>query len=210
MKFSIVDVPQGSPEWKAARAGRLTGSCAKHVLAKIKTGEAAARRDYRVQLLCERLSGSPADDFFVSKEMQWGTDQEPFARMAYEAQTGIIVRETGFLSCDDIMAGASVDGDVDNFTGIVEFKCPKTATHLGWRDADEVPSEHIPQITCNLWISGAEWCDFISYDPRLPGKLQLFVRRVTRSDVDIPAFEKEAFQFLRELDAMENKYREQA
>lgn len=209
MKFSIVDVPQGSPEWKAARAGRLTGSCAKHVLAKGKSGEAATRADYRYQLLCERLTGTPADDFFVTKEMQWGTDQEPFARMAYEAQTGIIVRETGFLSCDEIMAGASVDGDVDGFAGIVEFKCPKTKTHLGWRDAGVAPSEHLPQIICNLWISGAEWCDFISYDPRLPGNLQLFIKRVTRSEVDIQAFEKEAFQFLRELDAMEEKYRGQ-
>ena len=207
MKFTIIDVPQGSAEWKAARAGRLTGSCAKHVLAKGKAGEAATRADYRFQLLCERLTGMPADDIFITKEMQWGTDQEPFARMAYEAKTGIIVRETGFLRCDDVMAGASVDGDVDNFAGIVEFKCPKTKTHLGWMDNGEVPAEHLPQITCNLWISGAGWCDFVSYDPRLPAGIQLFVKRVRREDVDIPGFESAALQFLREVDDAESKYR---
>lgn len=203
MKFTILDMPQGSPEWKMGRCGRMTGSRAKDVLATVKSGEAAARRDYRTALMLERLTGQPADDFFVTKEMQWGTDQEPFARMAYEAHTGLIVRETGFLQCDDIMAGASVDGDIDNFAGIVEYKCPKSATHWNWLRAGVLPSEHKPQITCNLWISGAEFCDFASYDPRFPDHLKLFVFRVYSKDLDIAGFEREAMLFLAEVDAEE-------
>lgn len=203
MKFTVLNLEQGSPEWKQARAGRMTGSRAKDVLATIKSGEAAARRDYRIALMLERLTGQPCDDFFVTKEMQWGTDQEPFARMAYEAHTGLIVRETGFLQCDEIMAGSSVDGDIDDFAGIVEYKCPKSATHWAWMKAGVVPPEHIPQITCNLWISGAEWADFASYDPRFPEPLRLFVRRVRRRDVDIAGFEAEAMKFLAEVEAEE-------
>lgn len=203
MKFTVLNLEQGSPEWKQARAGRMTGSRAKDVLATIKSGEAAARRDYRIALMLERLTGQPCDDFFVTKEMQWGTDQEPFARMAYEAHTGLIVRETGFLQCDEIMAGSSVDGDIDDFAGIVEYKCPKSATHWAWMKAGVVPPEHIPQITCNLWISGAEWADFASYDPRFPEPLRLFVRRVYRRDVDIAGFEAEAMKFLAEVEAEE-------
>lgn len=203
MKFTVLNLEQGSLEWKQARAGRMTGSRAKDVLATIKSGEAAARRDYRIALMLERLTGQPCDDFFVTKEMQWGTDQEPFARMAYEAHTGLIVRETGFLQCDEIMAGSSVDGDIDDFAGIVEYKCPKSATHWAWMKAGVVPPEHIPQITCNLWISGAEWADFASYDPRFPEPLRLFVRRVRRRDVDIAGFEAEAMKFLAEVEAEE-------
>lgn len=203
MKFTILDMPQGSPEWKMGRCGRMTGSRAKDVLATVKSGEAAARRDYRTALMLERLTGQPADDFFVTKEMQWGTDQEPFARMAYEARTGLIVRETGFLQCDDIMAGASVDGDIDNFAGIVEYKCPKSATHWNWLRAGVLPAEHKPQITCNLWISGAEFCDFASYDPRFPDHLKLFVCRVYSKDLDIAGFEHDALLFLAEVDAEE-------
>ena len=208
MKFTVLDVPQGSPEWKDARAGRMTGSRAKDVLATIKAGEAASRRDYRTALMLERLTGEPSDDFFVTKEMQWGTDQEPFARMAYEARTGLIVRETGFLQCDDIMAGASVDGDIDNFAGIVEYKAPKSATHWNWLRGGVLPPEHKPQVTCNLWISGAEFCDFASYDPRFPDHLKLFVVRVLRKDVDIDGFEVAAMQFLAEVDAEEAAARE--
>lgn len=200
MKFTILSVQQGSDEWKAARAGRATGSRAKDILAKIKSGEAAARRDYRTELLIERLTGMPSADGFVSADMRWGTEQEPYARMAYEAHTGLIVRETGFLQSTDLMVGASVDGDVDGFVGIVEYKCPKSATHWNWLKAGVVPPEHIPQITFNLWVSGAEWCDFATYDPRFPPHLQLMVRRVNRNDVDIAGIEREVRAFLVELD----------
>jgi len=200
MNFTVINVQQGSDEWKAARSGRATGSRAKDILAKIKTGEAAARRDYRTELLIERLTGLPSADGFVSADMKWGTEQEPYARMAYEAHTGLIVRETGFLQATDLMVGASVDGDVDGFAGIVEFKCPKSATHWNWLKAGVVPPEHIPQVTFNLWVSGAQWCDFATYDPRFPPHLQLMIRRVHRKDVDIAGVEREVLAFLAELE----------
>lgn len=210
MNFTIHDAPQGTPEWLAARAGRVTGSRASDVLAKIKTGEAAARRDYRVQLLAERLTGQPQGPDFVSSDMKWGTEQEPFARMAYEAHTGLIVRETGFLAHNTLSVGCSLDGDVDGFKGIVEFKCPKTATHIGWMLAKVIPSQHIPQITHNLWVTGAEWCDFASFDPLLPEHLQLLVVRVQRLDVDIEGYAREVMAFIAELDDLEAKLRKVA
>ena len=164
MTFTIHTAPQGTPEWLAARAGRATGSRASDILAKIKSGEAAARRDYRVQLATERLTGQPQEAGFVSADMKWGTDQEPFARMAYEAHTGIIVRETGFLAHNTLAIGCSLDGDADNFAGIVEYKCPKSATHIKWLLAGVVPPDHVPQITHNLWVTGCKYADFVSFD----------------------------------------------
>jgi putative phage-type endonuclease len=205
VNFEIVEVAQGSPEWFSARAGLVTGSMAKAVLAKIKTGEAAARRDYRYELLCERLTGIPSSDNYKSPAMQWGTDQEPFARAAYEARTGNYVRQTGFVKSLDLAVGISLDGDINNFVGNLEIKCPKTATHVEYIFDDEVPREYMPQITHGLWITGAQWCDFVSYDPRLPENLQLFIKRVCRNDVDISAHESEVIKFLSELDELEKK-----
>lgn len=210
MNFTIHDAPQGSPEWLSARAGRLTGSRAGDMLATIKTGEAAARRDYRVQLVTERLTGRPQEDGFVSADMKWGTEQEPLARMAYEAATGIIVRETGFLALNEHMAGCSLDGDVDKFTGIVEFKCPKSATHIQYLTDGGLPAKYKPQVTHNLWVSGAQWCDFVSFDPRLPENLQMMIVRVNRADVDLAAYEAKALEFLREVESLEQSLRRRA
>lgn len=198
---------QGTEGWLRARMGRVTGSKASDVLATIKTGEAAARRDYRIALMLERLTGTPTAQGFVSEEMKWGTATEPLARMAYEARTGNIVSESGFLSCNDIAAGVSLDGAVNGYQGIVEFKCPKSATHWGYIQTGKAPSNYLPQITHEMWITGAEWCDFVSYDPRFPENLQLFIVRVMRADLDIAGYEKEVRKFLDELDAEESKAR---
>jgi hypothetical protein len=112
-RYILSEHPQGSPEWRADRAGKATASRAKDILAKIKSGEAAARRDYRVQLVTERLIGEPAEDGYVSKEMEWGIANEPFARMAYEAATGNVVQEAGFVYLADVAAGCSVDGVIE-------------------------------------------------------------------------------------------------
>lgn len=209
-RFTEHHAPQGSPEWLAARAGCATGSRAGDVLAKIKSGEAAARRDYRVQLVAERLTGKPQDDVFINDAMRWGTEQEPNARMAYEAATGNIVRESGFLRMTDWQVGCSLDGDVDGLTGIVEIKCPKTATHIDYLTNGVVPAKHLPQIRHNLWVTQAKWCDFISFDPRLPENLQLFVCRIRAEDADLQAYESELLAFLSEVDALELKLRERA
>ena len=199
MSFTVHTAPQRSPEWFAARAGRLTGSRAADVLAVIKTGEAAARRDYRMQLVCERLTGQPQDDGFINAAMQRGIDMEPAARAAYEALTGNVAVETGFLAHDEHLAGCSLDGQVDGFVGILEAKCPKSATHLKYLRDGVVPKDYLPQITHNLWITGAAWCDFLSFDDRFPLELQTFLIRVTRVDVDINAYETSVFAFLAEV-----------
>jgi predicted phage-related endonuclease len=198
-KFTICATEQRSPAWFQARTGRLTGSRAKDMLATIKSGEAAARRDLRVQLVVERLTGQPQEDGYINAAMQWGIDQEAHAFNAYEAATGHLVRRTGFLIGTEHLVGCSLDGDVDDFTGIVEIKCPKSATHYAYLKANAVPSDHLPQITHNLWVTGAQWCDFVSFDPRFPEGRRLFVCRVPRNEFDILAYEKCALKFLDEV-----------
>ena len=200
MRFVIINADQRSPEWFQARAGRLTGSRAADMLSKIKTGEAAARRDYRLQLVCERLTGQPQDDRFINAAMQRGIDMEPFARAAYEAKTGNVAVQTGFLSHATHGAGCSLDGHVDHFAGIVELKCPKSATHLRYLRDGVLPKEYVPQVTHNLWISGADWVDFLSYDDRFPSELQVFYTRVLVKDLDLAGYEQSALAFLAEVD----------
>jgi putative phage-type endonuclease len=206
--MTIIDVPQRSEEWFAARLGRVTGSRAKDVIATIKSGEAAARRDYRFQLVTERLTGYRDEDGFVSKDMQRGTDLEPEAFAAYEALTGNFVRRTGFVVADDCMAGCSLDGDVQAMTGIVEIKCPKSATHFGYIKSGEIPSNHLPQMIHNLWITGAQWCDFVSYDDRFPDGLQLVVIRYKRLDAAIADYAAKVREFLSEVERDEATARE--
>lgn len=198
--FVIVTDDQRSPEWHAARVAMLTGTDAKSMLATIKSGEAAARRDLRTAIVVERLTGQSQEDGFVSKDMERGTQLEPDAIAAYELARDVLVQPVGFIRHPELPAGCSLDGQVDDFTGIVEVKCPKSATHVGYWRAGKVPSDYLPQITHNLWISGAAWCDFISYDPRLPEPLRLFVRRVRREDVDLAAYELTVRLFLSECD----------
>jgi predicted phage-related endonuclease len=199
--FTICTAEQRSPEWFAARLGRLTGSVAGDMLATIKTGEAAARRDLRMRLVLERLTGQSQDDGYTNAAMQWGIDHEADAFDAYEGYSGNLVRRTGFLSHTELMAGCSLDGDVGEFAGIVELKCPKSATHYGYLKAGAVPVNHLAQIQHNLWISGAKWCDFVSFDPRFPEHLRLFVCRVPRVELDILAYSRVAEKFLLEIDA---------
>jgi predicted phage-related endonuclease len=208
MRYLLSEHPQGTPEWLRARAGKATGSRASDILAKIKSGEAAARRDYRIQLVTERLSGLPAEDGYVNKEMIWGTEQEPYARIAYEAATGSLVREAGFAYLPDIMAGCSVDGFVED--GILECKCPKSATHINYLLAGKVPPAHEPQINHNLWITGAQFADFVSFDPRLPEHLQFFHIRVRRDESTIKAHEAEVLAFLAEVDSVVDRLNKRA
>lgn len=211
-RYILSEHAQGTDGWKAARAGKATGSRAGDILAKIKTGEAAARRDYRVQLVTERLTGAPAADGFVSKEMQWGTEQEPFARMAYEIATSAIVKEAGFAYLPEIAAGCSVDGFIDDggVMGLLECKCPKSATHIGYLQAGKLPSTYEPQILHNMWVTGAEFADFVSFDPRLPENLQLFRIRVVRDEAKIKAHEAEVMLFLSEVADLETQLRKRA
>ena len=198
--MTIIDVRQGTPEWFAARLGRVTGSRAKDVTALTKNGEAAARRDYRLELVAERLTGRHDDSGFTSKEMQRGTDMEPMAFAAYEFESGHLVRRTGFVQSVNLATGCSLDGDVSDMDGIIEIKCPKSATHFGHFNSATVPSNHMPQIVHNLWVTGAGWCDFVSFDDRFPEALQLVIRRVTRDDAVIAGYALQVEAFLAEVD----------
>lgn len=198
----IIDCMQGSPAWCAARAGRLTGSVASAILATLKTGgEPAARRDLRTQLALERITGGPiAEDSYTNADMARGTALEPAARAAYEQRSGALVRQVGFLQHPELLAGCSPDGLIDD-DGLLEIKCPRPANHLRLIRAGTVPSEHLAQITHNLWIAGADWCDYVSYCPLFPAPLDLIVIRVLASSLDLAAYELAARLFLGEVDA---------
>lgn len=203
MTFTICTDEQRSPGWYAARAGRVTGSKACDVIDFLKSGkESAKRRDYRFQLVAERLSGLPEDDGsgYVNAAMQRGIDKEPDALGAYEVLTGRVARKTGFLAHTQYLAGCSLDAHVGEFAGIVEVKCPKTSTHLTYLRTGTVPEDYLPQIFHNLWISGAQWCDFLSFDDRLPEDMQTFLKRVERDEQAIKLYADQALAFLAEVD----------
>lgn len=201
-RYIVSPHAQGTQEWLQDRAGRATGSRARDILAAIKSGEAAARRDYRLELAIERMTGSPAPQGYVSTEMQWGIDQEPFARMEYEEQTGRIVSESGFVYLPDVMAGCSVDGFIAEGSrlGIWEAKCPKTFTHIKYLRDNQLPSDYKPQILHNMFVTGAGFAEFVSFDPRLTGKLRLFVYRYERNESELRDYEAKLMQFLADVD----------
>lgn len=207
--MKIINVTQGSPEWIDARIGRVTASRIKDILSQGKGGkESSSRADYRMQLACEVLTGQPQEDTFFSKEMAHGVDQEPFARAAYGVFEGVIVDQVGMvIHPKDDRCAASPDGVVNwdgeaSPEGLVEIKCPKTKTHVGYIQAGGVPTDYQPQMLWQLACTGAEWCDFVSYDPRLPENLQLYVCRFERDDARIAEIEREVSRFLDEVDCL--------
>lgn len=199
---NLEELIQGSEAWKLARCGKVTASKIGDVMAKIKSGEAAVRADYRTQIILERITGTPQDDGYVNDAMRWGTEQEPFARGAYEAHKGILVDQVGFIDHPSIrFSGASPDGLIGK-DGLVEIKCPMSKTHLATLMAGEVPAKYRDyQIQWQLACAGRTWCDFVSYDPRFPAHMQMFVGRVERNVVRIAEIEAEVRQFLHEVDA---------
>ena len=200
--MKVLDLPQGSDAWKSARAGLVTASRMCDVLAKIKTGEAAARRDYRSQLVAEILTGVPQDDGYMNAEMQWGVENEPFARAAYEVATEQLVDQIGLVLHPSIeRAAASPDGLV-GVDGVLEIKCPKTATHLQYLMDGVMPAKYEPQVMWQLACTGRAWADFISFDPRLPEKMRLFRVRLERDEKRIAELEREVLSFLGDLDRM--------
>jgi YqaJ-like recombinase protein len=197
-----MNAPQGTEAWRIERAGHVTASRFDDVQSKIKTGEAATRLKYRLQVVTERLTGVPIDGF-QSGPMRWGTETEPFGRMAYEAKTGILAAEAPFRKHrGHAWIGASPDGEIDA-DGVLEIKCPESTTHVAWlQDGPRLPPEHVAQVQGVLWVTERRWCDFVSFDPRMPERLQLFVVRVARDDAYIAALEKEVLAFAAECERM--------
>lgn len=192
-----LDMPQGSPEWFAARCGKVTASRIADVIAKTKTGYSSSRANYKAQLVAEILTGQPQETY-SNAAMAWGTEQEPFARSAYEAMKGVFVDQTGFVLHPAIEgAGASPDGLVDD--GLLEIKCPNTATHIEYFLAGEVPSKYQPQMAWQCACTGRSWVDFASFDPRMPDELRLFVIRYEPSKTYINELEAEVIGFIDEV-----------
>ena len=198
------DIEQRTEEWFAARLGKVTASKVSDVMAKTKTGYSATRESYMTQLVCERLSGQKAESF-TNAAIQHGIDTEPLARSAYEAYADVMVEEVGFVQHPKIeQAGASPDGLVELF-GMLEIKCPNTATHIDTLLSQTVPTKYITQMQWQMACCQRQWCDFVSFDPRLPQDLQLFVKRVEFDPEYVAMLEKEVTQFLAELDTKVSK-----
>ena len=186
---------QRTEEWFAARLGKVTASKVSAVLAK---KDSATRADYLTDLVLERLTNKQ-QEFYQNDAMQWGTDTEPQARMAYEAFKGVLVDEMGFIDHPSIQYfGCSPDGLVEE-DGLVEIKCPNSKTHLSTLLNGKIPTKYIPQVQTQMAVMNRQWCDFVSFDPRLPEDLQLFVVRVNRDDEYIAKLEEEVVAFLDEV-----------
>jgi putative phage-type endonuclease len=190
---------QRSTEWFAARLGKVTASRVADVIAKTKTGYSTSRENYMAQLVCERMTGTQGESY-SNAAMQWGTDQEPLARAAYEAAKDVLVDEVGFIVHPTIIAaGASPDGLVGD-DGLIEIKCPNTATHIDTLLSEKVPSKYNTQMQWQMVCTGRKWCDFVSFDPRMPEGLQLFIQRVDFDEQYVKMLEAEITEFLGELE----------
>ena len=199
--MKILNIEQGTPEWLAARAGMVTASRIVDVMAKPET---AARTNYMAQIVAELLTNKPQGGTFTNAAMEFGTEQEPFARGAYEVTRGVLVDQVGFVYHPTIdRAGASPDGLVGE--GLVEIKCPQMATHLQYQIEQKIPLKYQKQMLWQLACTERNWCDFISFRPELPEKLQLLVIRFNRDDKEIKKIETEVMKFLNEADQLLEK-----
>lgn len=200
-------IVQGSPEWFLQRLGKVTASRVADVIAKTKTGYSTSRENYLVEIALERLTGARQESY-TNDAMKWGTETEPLARATYEATTGKFVDEVGMIAHPNIaMSGASPDGLVDD-DGLIEIKCPNSATHAKTLMNKKPDGKYITQMQWQMACTGRKWCDFISFDPRFPTHLQMFVVRVDRDDELIASLEKEVTAFLEEVDQTVQKLNE--
>jgi putative phage-type endonuclease len=192
-------IEQRTEEWFKQRLGKVTASKISDVIAKTKTGVSASRENYSTQLTLERLTGKQTE-FYTNSAMEWGTATEPQARSAYELIREVFVDEVGFIDHPTIaMSGASPDGFVGE-DGLVEIKCPESKTQMDTLLNQKVPAKYMPQMQWQLACTGRKWCDFVSFDPRMPENLQIFVQRVERNDLYIKMLEEEVRAFLAEID----------
>lgn len=197
--MSDFDLIQGSDAWLEARVGSLGASRIAEAIARTKSGWGASRANLMAEMAAERLTGTPADRF-TNAAMQWGTEKEPEARAAYEFLTDVDVALVGIVRHPTIDGThASPDGLVGE-DGLVEIKCPNTATHIDTLLGQKVPEKYVTQMQWQMACTGRRWCDFASYDPRLPEAMRLFVSRVQRDDALIATLEKDIAAFLAELE----------
>lgn len=203
--MKIVACEQRTPEWRKVRIGKLTGSRVGEAFATRRDGkEAAGRRNVRIELVLERLTGVSQENGFTSFDMERGAQLEDEARAAYEAETGLFLETVGFVEHDDLAAGCSPDGVLLNYAtetprALVEIKAPKAATHLDYL-REGLPREYFLQIIHALWLTGAEWAEFVSYHPQFPPTLRLKRTHIRAADVDLVAHELNVRTFLSEVE----------
>lgn len=197
---------QRSAEWFAARLGRLTASRVADMMARTKSGWSASRDKYLWQLAIERVTQVP-EQSYCSPAMQHGIDTEPLARRAYEEHALCGVVEVGFIDHPTLFAGASPDGLIGK-DGMLEIKCPESHTHGKMLlEIEQIPDRYIKQMQFQMACAGRDWCDFVSFDPRVPEGAQMFLRRIERDDTAIKEIEEHAAAFLAEVDRIEAQLR---
>ena len=192
-------IEQGSPEWFALRAGKVTASRVADILAKTKTGPSASRQNYLIELALQRTTGI-IQESYTNAAMEWGTQTEPQARVAYEVNTNNFVDQVAFIDHPNIAwFGCSPDGLVSD-RGLVEIKCPNSATHWEYFKAKKAPNKSVIQMQTQMAVTGRDWCDFVSFDPRMPERSQLLIVRVDKDETFIKLMEDEVKQFLSEVE----------
>ena len=200
---------QRSTEWFAARCGSLGASQLNEALATTKNGWGASRENIKNRIIAERLTGTPTETF-QNAAMIWGVETEDQARKAYESETGTFVEELGIAFHPTLKhTHASPDGLVGE-DGLLEIKCPNTTTHIETLKSQKVPSKYMNQMLWQMRCVDRQWCDYVSFDPRLPEHLQLFIKRVDRDDAAIAELEAKVAEFLtevsREIDALNEEF----
>ena len=192
-------IVQGTDEWKMQRLGHVTASCISDVMSKGKGGESITRHKYKMKLVAERITGT-IQESFTNAEMEWGIQQEEVAAMAYEVVKDTFVEPTGFVHHPYIKwLGVSPDRLVGNI-GLIEIKCPNTNTHLEYLISQQIPTKYYNQMQAQMWCTDREWCDFVSFDPRLSKKNQLLIIRLQRDNSFIAEMEAEVTHFLTEVE----------
>ena len=195
----IEAVQQGSEAWHQMRLGKVTASRVADLLAKTKTGPSASRGNYLIELALQRVTKT-IEESYTNAAMEWGTQTEPQARVAYEVKTGNFVDQVAFIDHPTIAGfGCSPDGIVAA-DGLIEIKCPNSATHWSYIKVNEPPNKYFIQMQAQMAVTGAKWCDFVSFDPRMPERSQLLVVRVMRDPEYILYMEAEISSFLKEVE----------
>jgi putative phage-type endonuclease len=206
-KEHLLIIEQGTSEWHELRRGKVTASRVADILAKTKSGPSASRQNYLIELALQRTTKT-IEPSYTNAAMEWGTATEPQARVAYEIKTGNFVDQVAFIDHPTIKGfGCSPDGLVKD--GLIEIKCPNSATHWEYFKYNRPPQKYVIQMQAQMAVTGAKWCDFVSFDPRMPERSQLLIVNVTRDPEFILFMEAEIKQFLSEVEAevklMENK-----
>ncbi len=196
----VTNCEQRSTEWFSCRLGKLTASNLGDAFATTKSGYSTSRRNLKLRIVLERLTGKSQESGYTNAAMERGTLLEPDARAAYEADSGLLVDTVGFIQHDDLLTGASPDGLIGQDGGL-EIKCPGAGAHLDFLKTNVIQHDYQLQMSHALWLTGREWWDFVSFNPDFPEPLRLKVQRLYATDVNLLAHELAVRLFLSECDA---------